>query len=135
MRTALIFIFVLIAALLFGAIAAYPVYTGLAFVNEMSFHRVISRTTLLSGLLFSILYLQYCGLLTRDGLAWRGGKHTKKTVFATGLFSGILIILLLDICLMSLDIYQFDANVDRSAMALSRGCNQGIAGRYFCGSG
>lgn len=118
MRTALIFIFVLIAALLFGAIVAYPVYTGLAFVNEMSFHRVISRTTLLSGLLFSILYLKYYGLLTRDGLAWRGGRHTKKTIFTRALISGVLIILLLDICLMSLGIYQLDAHVDSSVMAI-----------------
>ncbi len=120
LRTAIIFISVLVGALLVGAIAAYPVYAWLARFNEMEFHRVISRTTLLSGLLFSILYLRFCGLLSADGLAWRGGRQTKKRMFATAFVSGVVILFLLDGCMLMLGIYQFDANVDISVMALTR---------------
>jgi CAAX protease family protein len=118
LRTALVFISVLIGALLFGAIVAYPVYAGLAFFNEMPFHKVISRTTVLSGLLFSILYLHYCGLLSKDGLAWKSSLYTKKRMFATGFACGVLILLLLDSSLLLLGIYQFDPDVDWRAMAL-----------------
>ncbi len=118
MRTALIFAIVFTGALLFGAIVAYPVYTGLALVNEMSFHRVISRTTLLSGLLFSFFYLRFYGLLSIDGLAWRVGKHGRKYTYVTAFITGVLIILLLDIFLMSLGVYQVDANVNTGVMTI-----------------
>lgn len=115
MRTALIFISVFIGALLFGAMVAYPVYVGMGLFNEMPFHKVISRTSSLSGLLFSILYLRFNGLMSREGLAWRGGNYTKKRLFATGFVGGVLILLLLDGCLLLLGIYQFDPGVDTSA--------------------
>ncbi len=103
-----------------GAILAYPVYTGLSLFSETTFHKVISRTTLLSGLLCSILYLRYCGLLSADGLAWRRGRHSKKVMFVSGFFAGMLIIVVLDSCLILLGIYQFDAGVDTSVMKLAQ---------------
>ena len=118
MRIALIFSSVFIGALLFGAILAYPVYSGIALFDEMQFHRVISRTTLLSGLLFSILYLRFCGLLSKDGLAWRSGGMTKKHALTAGFASGVFIVLSMDSCFLLLDIYQFDAGVDTSALTL-----------------
>ncbi|MFT5131905.1 MAG: membrane protease YdiL (CAAX protease family) [Gammaproteobacteria bacterium] len=118
MRIALIFISVFVGALIFGAIAAYPVYIGLAHFNELPFHKVISRTFLLSGLLFSISYLYFCGQLTKDGIGWRTGTHTKKRMFVTGLASGVLIVLLLDSSLLLLGIYELDARVDTSAVTL-----------------
>jgi len=118
LRTALIFISVLIGALLIGAILAYPVYAGLAFFNDLPFHKVISRTTVISGLLCSIFYLHYCGLLSANGLAWRSGEYSKKVMFLTGFFAGLLIIIVLDSCLIFLGIYQFDSGADWSVMAL-----------------
>lgn len=119
MRTAFIFIAVLIGAFLLGAIVAYPVYLGMGLFNEMPFHKIISRTTPLIGLLCSILYLRFNGLMSREGLAWRSGYYTKKQLFARGFASGVLILLLLDGCLLLLGIYQFDTGVDTSATTLA----------------
>jgi len=120
LRTALIFISVLVGALLFGAILAYPVYAALSHFNELSFHKIISRTTLISGLVCSILYLHFCGLLSKDGLAWRNGRHSKKRLFLVSFASGALIMILLDGVLLMLGIYQFDASVDQGALMLVR---------------
>jgi CAAX protease family protein len=118
LRTALIFLSVLAGALLFGAIVAYPVYSGLAYFNEVPFHKVISRTTSLSGLLFAILYLRFYGLLSKEGLAWNTGRQTKTKMFVSGLISGLIILFLLDSALLLLGIYQFDARVDWHAITL-----------------
>jgi membrane protease YdiL (CAAX protease family) len=112
LRAAFIFISVLIGALLFGAIVAYPVHAVLAHISETPFHKVIGRTTSLSGLLFSILYLRYCGLLSKQGLGWSAGRLTKMQMFSRGFISGVIILLVLDVCLLMLGIYQFDERVD-----------------------
>jgi uncharacterized protein len=119
LRTALIFIAVFVMALLFGAIAAYPVYTALSYFNEMEFHRVISRTTLFSGLVLSIFYLRFNGLLSLPGLGWQSEMHSKKQIFLRGFAFGVLIIFLLDSLLLLLGIYQFDNNVDTSLKSLA----------------
>ncbi len=118
LRTALTFITIFVGSLLFGAIAAYPVYIGLAQFNELPFHKVISRTTLFSGLLFSILYLKMCGLLSKEGFAWQGGKHTKQQLFLRGMLAGALIVLVLDASFLMLGIYEFDSKVDWNAKTL-----------------
>lgn len=118
LRTALIFIFVFIGALLLGAIVAYPVYSGLTLFNETPFHKVISRTTLLSGLVCSLLYLRFNGLMSGQGLGWCRGGQSKKQLFARGFLGGVLILLVLDGCLILLGIYELDPRVDRTAMHL-----------------
>lgn len=120
LRTALVFIAVLVAALLFGALAAYPVYALLAQFEGMEFHRVIGRTTSLSGLLFSLLYLRYCGLLSAQGLGWQGAGYNKKYLLAGGFAAGALIIGLLAACLLSLEIYRLDPRVDTGLANMMR---------------
>lgn len=109
---------VLVGALLFGAIVAYPVYSALAYFNEVPFHKVISRTTSFSGLLFAILYLRFYGLLSKEGLAWNTGIQTKIKMFVSGFISGLIILFLLDSTLLLLGIYQFDARLDWNAITL-----------------
>lgn len=120
MRTSLAFLSVLAGSLLFGAIAAYPVFIALAHFNELPFHKVISRTTLFSGLLFSILYLKYCGLLSKQGLAWNTGRQSKKSMFLYAFIGGATILILLDGILIFLGIYQFDPRVDWNVITLAR---------------
>ena len=118
MQTALIFILVFCAALLFGAIAAYPVYLAISPFSDMEFHRVISRTTSISGLVFSLLYVKYYGLLSSQGLAWRATQYSKRLTFLQYMLAGALIVLALDCLLLSMEIYVFDERVDTSALKM-----------------
>jgi uncharacterized protein len=120
LRTALTFLSVLAGSLFFGAIVAYPVFIALAQFNELPFHKVISRTTLFSGFLFSILYLKYCGLLSKQGLAWNTGRLSKRRMFLSAFISGAAILILLDGILIFLGIYQFDPHVDWNVATLGR---------------
>ena len=79
---------------------------------------MISRTTLFSGLVLSILYLRFNGLLSLRGLGWQSGVRSKKQIFLRGFVLGVLIILLLDALLLLLGIYQFDSAVDTSLKKL-----------------
>ncbi len=119
MQTAIIFILVFCSALFFGAVAAYPVYLSISPFSDMEFHRVISRTTSISGLIFSLLYLRYYGLLSRAGLAWRATQLSKTQTFIAYMFAGSAIIVLMDIALLQLNIYQFDVKVDTSFKTMS----------------
>ena len=118
MQTALIFILVFCAALLFGAIAAYPVYLAISPFSDMEFHRVISRTTSISGLVFSLLYVKYYGLLSSQGLAWRATQYSKRLTFLQYMLAGALIVLAMDFLLLSMEIYVFDERVDTSALKM-----------------
>ena len=118
MQTALIFILVFCAALLFGAIAAYPVYLAISPFSDMEFHRVISRTTSISGLVFSLLYVKYYGLLSSQGLAWRATQYSKRLTFLQYMLAGALIVLALDCLLLSMEIYVFDDRVDTSVLKM-----------------
>lgn len=119
LQTALIFVSVFVLALLLGAIAAYPVYSALGYFSDMEFHRVISRTTLCSGLVLSILYLRFNGLLSLQRIGWQSEVHSKKQIFIRGFALGILVIFLLDALLLLLGIYQFDSAVDTSFKSLA----------------
>ncbi|NKB36123.1 MAG: CPBP family intramembrane metalloprotease [Gammaproteobacteria bacterium] len=118
MQTAIIFILVFCSALFFGAIAAYPVYLLISPFSDMEFHRVISRTSLISGLLFSLLYLRYYGLLSKKGLAWQTTRLSKTQTLILYMLAGSAIVMVMDIALLQLNIYQFDAKADTSVSKL-----------------
>ena len=118
LRAVLVFLLVFATALLFGAVFAYPVYSLLSLFLDPEFHRVISRTMLLSGLLFSLLYLRYTGTLSLEGIAWREGRSTKGILFLQGYLAGFLIMLLLVSSFIFLGIYHFDPAVDTTLAAL-----------------
>ena len=85
----------------------------------MEFHRVISRTTSLSGLIFSLLYVKYYGLLSSSGLAWRATHHSKRVTFLQYMLAGALIVLVMDLLLLSLGIYNFDAKANTSLLSMA----------------
>lgn len=133
MPAVLVFLSVFIAALVFGAISAYPVYALLSWFSEAEFHRVISRTTLVSGLLFSLLYLRYCGLFSLQGIGWRAPGRSKSVLFFQGLLGGVLILLLMVSSLVLLDIYKFDPAVDTSLAALLKVTIKGLLAGLLVG--
>lgn len=108
MRTALIFTIVFASALLAGAILAYPAFLAINCFHEMAFHKVISRTTVLSGLIFSLFYLRFYGLLNRENLGFHTLNDNGRRLFFRGFAAGMIILILLDGILLLLDIYSFD---------------------------
>ena len=133
MRAVLVFFLVFAAALLFGAILAFPAYTIVSMFSEAEFHRVISRTTLLSGLLFSLLYLKYCGLFSLRGIGWQEGRDTKGILFLQGFVAGLLIMLLLVTGFIMLGIYHFDPAVDTTIPALIKITIKGLLAGLLVG--
>lgn len=111
MRTALVFITIFVSALFFGALFAYPAYMGINTFHEMSFHKVISRTTVLSGLFFSLAYVRIYGLFNLQALGLVAGTHSKRKLFILGFASGVVILTMLDSVLLSLGIYVIDPDV------------------------
>ncbi len=126
LRAVLVFLLVFATALLFGAILAYPVYSLLSLFSDPEFHRVISRTTLLSGLIFSLLYLRYAGALSLEGIAWRDSRNTRGILFLQGYLAGFLIMLLLVSSFIFLGIYHFDPSADTTVSALVKITIKGI---------
>ena len=129
----LVFLLVFAAALLFGALSAYPVFALLSLVTDAEFHRVISRTTLISGLVFSLLYLRYNQLLSLQGIAWRDGRSSKGRLFLNGFLAGFLIMLAIVSCFVLLGIYHFDPAVDTTLSALAEITIKGLLAGLLVG--
>jgi membrane protease YdiL (CAAX protease family) len=116
-RALFVFSIVFISAILFGALLAYPVYEIFSEFTEIPFRKIISRTTQLSGLLFSLLYFS-CG----NGLSLRQlgirfcDAHTR---LFQGLAAGLVIIAIIESSLLFLGIHNLDNERFFSFHALS----------------
>lgn len=109
MRALLVFSAVFISAILFGALLAFPVYEIFSSFGEVPFRKIVSRTTLLSGLLFSLLYFaHYNGLsLLRLGIR----SHRAHVRLIQGLATGFIIVATIEANLLALGIH--DLNTER----------------------
>ena len=97
---------VFISAILFGAVLAFPVYEIISEFTEISFRKIVSRTTLFSGLLFSLLYF-YCihGLsLQQLGIRF----HKSHIRLFQGLTVGLVIIVIIESSLLFLGIHDLE---------------------------
>lgn len=128
MRALLVFAVVFISAILFGALLAFPVYEILSSFGEITFRKTVSRTTLLSGLLFSLFYFScYNGLsLNRLGIRF-GRAHTR---LFQGLAAGLVIVALIEANLLLLGIHDLDKErlftLDHISMLLFKGLVTGL---------
>ena len=107
MRALLVFSAVFLSAILFGALVAFPVYEIFSSFGEITFRKTVSRTTLLSGLLFSLVYFtRYNGLsLARLGLTAQRA-HTR---LFQGLAAGLVIVAMIEANLLLLGVHAFHA--------------------------
>ena len=106
MRALLVFSVVFISAILFGALLAFPVYEIFASFGEIPFRKIVSRTTLLSGLLFSLLYFSYYNGLSLRLLGIRA--HRSHIRLFQGLAAGLIIIAVIEANLLLLGIHDLD---------------------------
>ena len=106
MRALLVFVVVFVSAILAGALLAYPVYEFFSSFGALPFRKVVSRTTQLSGLLFSLLYFcYYCGLsLPGLGLRLRRG-HIR---LLQGLAAGYAMVAIIEVTLVLLGIHDLN---------------------------
>ncbi len=107
MRALLVFSAVFISAILFGALLAFPVYEIFSSFGEVPFRKIVSRTTLLSGLLFSLLYFAHYNGLSLRRLGIR--SHRAHTRLIQGLAAGFIIVAIIEANLLALGIHDLNA--------------------------
>lgn len=107
MRALFVFSAVFISALPFGALLAFPVYEIFSLFGEVPFRKIVSRTTLLSGLLFSLLYFAHYNGLSLRRLGIR--SHRAHTRLVQGLAAGFIIVAIIEANLLALGIHDLNA--------------------------
>ena len=107
MRALLVFSAVFISAILFGALLAFPVYEIFSSFGEVPFRKIVSRTTLLSGLLFSLLYFAHYNGLSLRRLGIR--SHRAHIRLIQGLAAGFIIVAIIEANLLALGIHDLNA--------------------------
>ena len=119
---------VFISAILFGAVLAFPVYEIISEFTEIPFRKIVSRTTLFSGLLFSLLYF-YCihGLsLQQLGIRF----HKPHIRLFQGLTAGLVIIVIIESSLLFLGIHDLENerifSLDTLSVLLFKGLLTGL---------
>ena len=114
----LVFFTVFISAILFGALLAFPIHAIFSEFAEIPFRKTVSRSTLISGLLFSLVYFHYaCGLSFRQiGIRF----HDAHIRLLQGLAAGIAIMAIIEANLLFLGIHDLDKEQIFSLSAISR---------------
>ena len=105
-RALFVFSVVFISAILFGAILAFPVYEIISEFTEIPFRKIVSRTTLVSGLLFSLLYFYCIHGLSLQQLAIR--FHKSHIRLFQGLTAGLVIIVIIEFNLLFLGVHHLE---------------------------
>ena len=128
MRALLVFSAVFISAILFGALLAFPVYEIFSSFGEITFRKTVSRTTLLSGLLFSLLYFSYYNGLSLNRLGIRF-RRAHIRLFQ-GLAAGLVIVAIIEANLLLLGIHDLDKerlfSLDHISLLLIKGLITGL---------
>ena len=117
LRALFVFSLVFISAILFGAFIAFPINEIFFPDGEVPFRKIVSRTTLLSGLLFSLIYFHYANGLSLRQLGLR--LQNAPTRLFQGLLAGLAIIALIETSLLLLGIHGLDNGQSFSLNALS----------------
>ena len=127
-RALFVFSVVFISAIAFGAILAFPAYEIISAFTETPFRKIVSRTTLFSGLLFSLLYF-YCihGLsLQQLGIRF----HKSHVRLFQGLTAGLVIIVIIESSLLFLGIHDLEYerifSLDTLSVLLIKGLLTGL---------
>ncbi|MCY4154576.1 MAG: CPBP family intramembrane metalloprotease [Gammaproteobacteria bacterium] len=118
MRALLVFATVFLSAILAGALLAYPVYEFFASSGALPFRKVVSRTTQLSGLLFSLLYFCYYRGLSLQGLGLRFERG--HICLLQGLAAGFAVVALIAANLVLLGVHDLNESRLFSFSALSQ---------------
>ena len=123
-----VFSIVFISAILFGALLAFPVYEIISEFTEISFKKIVSRTMLFNGLLFSLLYFCYGSGVSLRQLGVR--FHQAHIRFFKGLAAGIALVAMIEANLLFLGIHELDKkelfSLNALFMLLFKGLSTGL---------
>jgi len=108
----------LFIALLAGAFISYPLFLCINYFSDIHFEKIISKTILLCGLIFSLAYCRYCDGLSFQSLGLRQERDSYSLSFLSGFCIGLFIFILVVLSLLYLNVYQIDVNRDLSITAL-----------------
>jgi membrane protease YdiL (CAAX protease family) len=111
MRAVVVFLIFILVSLMAGAMFTYPIYLLFHDVITIPYHKLITHITLLSGLIASALYLWTYNLFTGTafGYGLRRNLFIRNTLLGCGI--GLLIMLVVEACLLSLGVHAFDPNL------------------------
>jgi len=120
----LVFFTVFLSAILCGAVLAFPIHAVISEFAEIPFRKTVSRSTLISGLLFSLIYFHYaCGLSFRQiGIRF----HDAHIRLLQGLAAGIAIMAIIEANLLFLGIHDLDKEQIFSLGAISQVLLKGL---------
>jgi membrane protease YdiL (CAAX protease family) len=110
-RAIVIFLLFILAAILGGALFAYPIQLLFHDVISIPYHKLITHITLLFGLIASALYLWMNNLFKRSAFGY--GLHRKLFTrnLLLGFGIGLLIIVVVETCLLVLHIHEPDPDL------------------------
>ena len=133
MRLIIIFILIVAAVFIFGALFSLPLYACLTLVSDVSFQQAVHFSILLTALLPGVYYL-YASRQLAKLLAWdRGFRAGQKSVLAA-FAVGMLILIIIELCLSLLGMRQPDPDLgdgwarflEVAIKAIITGCIVGI---------
>ena len=118
MRATISLLLLLLATLCLSALLAYPIFNLVGEQNSIPFHKCLSRTLVLSGLILSILLLASRGLLNRNALGFENHGVSAFKHIRQGILLGVLIVFCLELLLFLLDIHIWDQQTELSVKTL-----------------
>ena len=107
MRPLIIFISIVAAVFLAGAVLSYPVYTGLVSIIHISYRQTLHFTILLTALLLAVGYL-YAARVLAPILGWHNRFGETLRSLGAGLAAGLALLSLIELCLYLLGMRQAD---------------------------
>jgi len=116
-RLLLVFLLLITAVFLIGALLAYPLFLCLAPFTGIGFHKVLHYAIVLTGLVLCLYYLHATRKLTDmfgAGLGYRANLKTLGLGFATG----AAVLFLVELCVSGLGMRQPDPDLANGTPAL-----------------
>lgn len=107
MRPLLVFIVIIAAVFLTGAMLSYPVYVLLSFIIDIDFHKVVHYSILLTGLSLGLYYLRATQTVSVV-IGQRNGFKKNLSGLITGFAAGLAILLIIELSLYVLGMRQAD---------------------------
>ncbi len=108
MRPTVLFFVYLGAALVVGALIAYPVYAAFGVLIDEPLYRFVTRAGMLVALLSAVFFLRYLSLNNTVALGYGTSRHAFISDLFKGLTAGITIMLPLVLALFALNVRSID---------------------------
>lgn len=93
-------------------ILAYPVHLLVENFTDYPFHKLVTHTTLICGLVFSGIYLKINRMYSRQAFGFNGPLHNFFKQLLQGVIAGILILAFLKLILILSGVHQIKTNLD-----------------------